>query len=459
MIIKLVKRISKRILSITLTNKLLIGNIIGSFGIKGVAAAIQLAIMPAYLQYFSDQAALGAWFAIVGVFGWFTVFDVGIGNGLRNKLAPSLANMRWVEAKKFTSSAYVVLGVGTLVLGVLCFLLGQWVNWNSLFGIPETVLKPNTMKMAAMITMLSFVASIFLRIITSVLYAAQVPVIVNLIAVMENTALLVFLWVAPSNPIDQAVWILSWMNAVCIITPSLFTTILVFSTSLRRLRPDPRDYDAGCAKEILSLGLKFFIIQVLFAVIAQNELLITHFFNPEEVVEFTVYNKIFHLVPMICSLVVTPLWSAVTKAIAQERFLWTMKLYSILWILTGLAWLLCLLVALTLNFTLSIWLGAETVLVRPEYAMTMAIFTSVCVCQTIWSTIGFGLGIVKPQMIISLCGAFLKIPVAWAVAHLIPNWTSVIVAHSIVWLPYVVLLPSIIRRAVDNLGKEERIEK
>ncbi|EOU1150939.1 hypothetical protein AB8J25_001843 [Clostridium perfringens] len=73
------------------TKKVII-NIINGIGIKGGAILIAFFTTPAYMRYFENESILGVWFTILSVLSWILNFDLGIGNGIRNRLVKTLLN-------------------------------------------------------------------------------------------------------------------------------------------------------------------------------------------------------------------------------------------------------------------------------------------------------------------------------------------------------------------------------
>lgn len=65
-------------------------NIAGSFFIKGWNCIVQLLLVPLTLNCL-NQYEYGIWLTINSILIWIDQFDIGLGNGLRNKLAESIA--------------------------------------------------------------------------------------------------------------------------------------------------------------------------------------------------------------------------------------------------------------------------------------------------------------------------------------------------------------------------------
>src|SRR5512135_2482246 len=80
-------------------------NVFYSFFIKGVSIASQLALVPLTLHYL-EKERYGIWLTLASLMGWFGFFDIGIGNGLRNKLSEALANNDTRQAKIYVSTSY-----------------------------------------------------------------------------------------------------------------------------------------------------------------------------------------------------------------------------------------------------------------------------------------------------------------------------------------------------------------
>lgn len=72
-------------------------NIIALFIIRGFGIAINLALIPLTLNLLDDYK-YGVWITLFNMLSWIQIFDIGIGNGLRNKFAESIAKKDFKEA-------------------------------------------------------------------------------------------------------------------------------------------------------------------------------------------------------------------------------------------------------------------------------------------------------------------------------------------------------------------------
>ena len=85
-------------------------NIAGSFVIKLWSCGMQLLVVSLSLHFLS-QYEYGVWLIIYGTLIWVDMFDMGLANGLRNRLTETIAIGDWRRAKRLVSTTVVVLSV------------------------------------------------------------------------------------------------------------------------------------------------------------------------------------------------------------------------------------------------------------------------------------------------------------------------------------------------------------
>ena len=89
-------------------SRLIRRNILFSFLIKGWSGVIQLLLVPVTLFCLGNYEN-GIWMTISSILLWVDSLDIGIGNGLRNKLSEQIANNDYEKARESVSSAFFML--------------------------------------------------------------------------------------------------------------------------------------------------------------------------------------------------------------------------------------------------------------------------------------------------------------------------------------------------------------
>lgn len=442
-----------RIRNILRHNSKLILNILGSIGVKGLSLVVSLLALPAYIAYFPNQQVLGIWFSLLSILNWILVFDIGIGNGLRNHLVQALVDGNDEDAKRLISSAYVSIGAVSIIVMIVGYVLIGQGNWNKILNISDVFILNSTLITAIKIVYIGIVIQFFLKLILSILYAMQKPALSNFVSLMSQSLILVFVSMYRNSEPNHSLIVLSIVYTFTINIPLIIATLYVFLKPLRNSRPNLKYYSRNFSKMILSLGYKFFWIQLTLLIInSSNEFLITQLFRPEEVVEYQIYNRIFSLFLMFFSILTVPIWSSVTQAYNEARLNWIKKMYSYLNYIALAISLVCLLLVPIFQYIVNFWLGKETLLISQKSALVFAVFNVIMIFIYSVSSISNGLGKLRAQFIGNSFAAILKIPLSIFLANIIGEWISIVLANVVVMFPVLIFQVLFIRNQLKDLN-------
>ncbi|MGD6831876.1 hypothetical protein ACQCT5_06915 [Sutcliffiella halmapala] len=448
---KILSNIKSKISKAGTNSKELIRNITGSFLIKGLAMIVSLFTMPAYMSYFTDQAVLGIWFTLISMLNWILSFDLGIGNGLRNKLVKPLVEKDDEKVKKYISSAYIILGIisgGLTIVGYICIGL---LNWNNIMKISPDILTNSTLILAVRFLFIGIMLQFFLRIIVSILYALQKTVLPSILTLITTLSILTFMMIYKGSDMSNNIIILSIVNILAVNIPLLATTVVLFITKLRKSIPSYKSFVKNYAYNIMKLGGVFFWIQIMFMVITStNPILITQFYGPENVVEYLIYYKLFYLFVTLFSLITNPIWSAVSKAYAENNFTWLKKVYKYLNLVLIVGIFACLILTVFLQVVVNLWLGSNSITVSYSFGMVFAIHSGVMMYILAITSIANGVGNLKPQLICYTIAAVLKIPLIYLVSLYNDSWLNVVIINIVVMLPFVIIQSIIIFKLINK---------
>lgn len=436
-------------------DRILFQNVLGAFAVKGLSLVVSLFTLPAYMRFFQDQNVLGVWYTVLSVLSWVLNFDLGVGNGLRNKLALALAVNNQERARQVISSAYFMIGGLVLVLTAAGLTLIPLADWNSFFNVETALIPAETLVQVVRYAFVGITLRFFLRLVSSILYALQKSAVNNAISLITSVLQLAFVLLAPVAAPAQSLKLFSLGYVFCANLPLVVATVLVFWGPLKDCRPSRRWVTASCAKGVLSLGGMFFFCQVFYMIIANtNEFFITQYTDPANVVEYQIYNKLFTLAGTLFMLGLTPVWSAVSRAVAEGDFLWLRRINRQLFWMTVAAAAAEFAILPFLQILVNLWLGAEAITIRYSYAFIFALFGTGMVAQTTVSTIANGMGRIKLQMLCYGVGVAVKVAVIDLGCRWTGEWIVVVLANALVMLPYCVLqqveLNRYIRRQLEK---------
>ena len=418
--------------------KNVIRNIINSVFIKGGGIIVGLLTTPAYMNYFKNQEVLGVWFTILSVITWMLNFDLGIGNGLRNRLVEEMTLRHdHNSVRKLISSSYIfLLGVSVLV-GIIVTIGIRYVNWNNFFSISEELISVVELRTTVGIVILSILMQMVLRLVTSIEFALQKSYVANFLLLITNAAVLVFVLVANKSGRNNNAVALSIAYLLAVNVPLVVTTFLLFVGEMKRCRPSFRFFEMKCAVDTLKLGGLFLFIQ-LEAMLINNSstLLITKLCGPSYVVEYNVYFKVFSMVNTFYALVTIPIWSAVTKAMAKKDYIWIKKTLRVLQLVALLFVVAQLLVMPIMQTVFDIWLGAKSFPVKYGIMMCFALEQLFMVWSNLNASICNGLNQLKSQLCFMTIGVLALFGFSIILTRLSDSYWMIVLAHCASLIPY-----------------------
>lgn len=423
--------------------------------VKGVSIVVGLLSVPAYMRYFDDPVALGTWYTMQTCLQWVLMFDLGIGNGLRNRLVGLLVEGDDDKVSLAVSSAYRLLGVVCLALGAVVAVVGVVVPWNAAFNVSSEVLSAGSLRASMVIVLCGVVLQLFLQLINGILYALQLSSVVNALSLASNALILVFISVAPVHGDDQCLIFLATVNVACMALPLLVASAIVFGRSLLGCRVNFREFSWKLARESLSTGLAILFLQLAWAVVATtHSLLISLFRDPSEVVELQVYYKVYYTLGSVAAIALVPVWSAVAMAQAQGRFRWIVVTYQRCLLLSLAVALVCLVTAPFVQTGFDIWLGDESIAVDMSCVAVMSAFSVMFVLQNVNSSIGNGLSYFRVQVVCMGIGAAAMVPLAHLFCSVLDSWIGVVVATIVAIAPFQVAEPIACMRYLRRCEEE-----
>lgn len=432
-----VKKIKNRITGGSSRSAMIKKNIVAMFLIKGGSILTSLLLVPITLNYV-DSETYGIWLALSSMVTWIHFFDIGINNGLKNKLAEAFAHKDWLLAKKYVSTTYAILSLIFLPIMIVLLVASPFVNWGSILNLPPSSAQGIATVVAIIIAY--FCINFILSTINIVLQADQRSSDAAFRQFLQQLLSLAIIYVLTITTKGS---LLLLCIGLCI---SPLSIVLLFNFTLfngryKEISPSLKSVDFSVAPDLLKLGVMFFICQLAFMFQTQfSDFLIIRYFGPAEVTNYGIAVRYFGISYMVWGIMMTPLWPAVTDAIAKRDIKWikniTNKFVKMLWLAT-IALLLMLFMS---KYVYHIWVGDKVsiplilsfwVMANQLVKMTGSLFVQIL----------NGAGILKLQTYLSFVTPFVFFGVFFLLKHLGLGVESVVIASIVSNFNYYLVAP------------------
>jgi O-antigen/teichoic acid export membrane protein len=294
-------------------------NIIASFLIRGISIAISLIVVPITIN-FINPSRYGIWLTLSSIVGWFSFFDIGLSQGLRNKFAEAKAKGNDELARIYVSTTYAILGIIFFFVWIIFLIINHFLNWAHILNISENM--KSEVSTLAVIVFTYFCLQFVFRIIVTLILANQEPAKSSLIDVLGQIVSLIFIIILVKTT-QGSLLKLGIVLCVCPLLVLIGANVFFFNGMFKKYRPSFSKIKFSYAKGLFNLGLIFFIIQVAGIIQFQTaNIIIAKNFGTAEVTSYNIVFKYFGILNMIFVIFLTPFWSASTEAYMKNDIQW-----------------------------------------------------------------------------------------------------------------------------------------
>lgn len=425
-------------------------NVLLSFMIKGGSIIITFLLVPLTFGYLGTRD-YGIWLTLSSVIAWFGFFDIGLGNGLRNKFAEALALGNKELARSYVSTTYFGLTIIFGILWLIFFIVSFFVDWNAIFNAP--VNESHNLHALVVYVFSLFIIRFVLKLLSVIITADQRPAISNTFDPISNVISLIVIYILTVTTKGSLMYLGIAVTASPVIV-LLAASFIFFGREYKEFRPALAYVKLNQLKELTGIGFQFFIIQIAVLVIfSTDNMIITQVLGPEQVTPYNIAFKYFNSITMAFAIIMNPLWSAYTEAYTRNDISWirniTRKLTRF--------WLLILLMVIIMTIIsgpfYNFWIGNQ---IKIPFLITlfMGIFILISTWNNVYVYFINGTGKIRLQLYSSIIAAALNIPVSIYFARdLKLGAAGVIIATCICLFPGTILAPLQYFKIINNTAK------
>ncbi len=419
-------------------------HIVFSAGIKGVSILISFILVPLTIGYVNENQ-YGIWITLFSIVSWFNFFDVGLGKGLRNRLAESMAKGDREAAKTYVSSTYFVLVLVSSGLLLLFCTTIPFLDWGKILNAPDM---GSSLMWVVLVTFIFFALSFTLKLITTILFADQRPAAGGLLKLFANAISLLIIFLLTQFTEGSLLYLSIALGAAPFLV-FLLATFYFFKYDYKEFSPSFSYVNKDYFKDLMSLGLQFFVIRITGIIIfSTDNMIITQIYSPAEVTPYNIAFRYFNLLTLGFTIVTTPFWAAYTDSYTRGDMDWikrTNKRLIQIWGLMTIGGVFMLIIS---KWFYSMWV--PTVEVPFLLTALMFVFSVTKSWGSIFVVLINGVGKVRLQLITSVIGALANIPLSIYFAKNLGMGTPGIILASTICLFYGPIIAPIQYKKIMN---------
>lgn len=379
-----------------------------SFLYKVGSVVANFLLVPLTINYL-DTENYGVWLTLSSFISWFSFFDIGLGNGLRNKFAEAKAKGNQELAQGYVSSAYFTIGSVSLVVMFIFIGLNSFVDWTTVFNTDISLKKELNVLMPVVFSF--FCLQLVVKLATTIYIADQHHSIEGKIQFATQVGSLFLIWILTKIS-ESSLLIFGTIFSAFPVIILLFLNLFAFSKKYQKFKPRVSLWKKEYLKDIIGIGFRFFIIQIAVLILfSTDNFIISKLFGPAEVVPYNIAYKYFSIMIMIYTIIVAPYWSSFTEAYSKKDFDWIKRSVNNIqkiWFLIPIGLLVMIFIS---NWFYFLWVGNK-VSVPINLSMAMALFVLLITFNMIYVNFINGVGKVKLQLLTSLISMIINIPLS-----------------------------------------------
>lgn len=415
-------------------------NILLSFVFKGLSVLAVFLLVPMTINYL-NVLEYGIWITISSLITWLTLFDLGLGNGLRNKLAESIAADDKELGRVYVSTAYFALTIIVIIFLLIFFIVGLVVDWSYIFNSPPE-LKDKVSELTNFV-MIFFSLQFVLKLIITILTADQKPSYNDFFSFLTNWISVIVVWLL-THYTSSSLLSLGLSLSIIPVLILLIISVISFSNKYRIYIPNWNCINYKCLKSLSGLGIKFFIIQVsTFFIFGSASIVLTQFIGPEAVTPYNIVFRYFSVINMIYLIILSPVWTGFTDAYYRNDIEWIKRTISKLNKVVILLTFCSILMIVLSSFVFDFWLGKNRNFEIP-FLLTMSMGIYVIIVTIVSPYVYFlnGVGKINLQLILSVITILTCVPFSILLIKFFNlGISSVVIGPTVSLLPFVIFMP------------------
>ncbi|MCX3068150.1 polysaccharide biosynthesis C-terminal domain-containing protein [Cetobacterium somerae] len=350
---------------------------------------------PLLIKYFGMEL-YGVWISIFSALNWIYMFDLGVGNEIKNKLIETRVKDKGKYIEEIFDGYSFFLKMGILLFSLGLLLLYFFRDQNFIFEYFDLLV------LVLILTVINFIISFY-----KILYASSHDLLTDKLAQLLHQIIFLSILILLIKLKYKSIKFLSIVNISILILIGIFFSIKY----LKKL--DLKKIKINFKSNVYSKkSFQFFLIQIsMLIILSTDNIIIAKYSNFEEVSNYNIISKLYQPYIIVISYILSQYWSLFSEAYIQRDYIWinktVIKLTKKSFILIPILFIYSILVP----YIIKIWIGKD-INISTMIRIMFSIYIYLTAFSGIYMSFLNSINEIRLQMYLYLFGAIINIPLS-----------------------------------------------
>ncbi len=355
-------------------------NTIASILARLATALAGIAVLPMLLNYL-DKHLFGMWTTITASVTWFTLFDLGLVNGLVNVISEAYGKDDQEVARGYVSTTFIVLVLISSSMTIAALTLSPHINWRQIFAIGDSI-DNESIRLVVLGASLPIIIGMPLSIVRQIDAGYQNSYVGHIFSFLGSIVSVIAVYIAIDLKLD-----LHYITTLLIGIPILAAGINIaylFKFDMPWLRPKLSSFGSVSLKRLLSISVPLFLFQIGALLVNQTQpIILAHRAGLTEVALYAVAIRIYQAFMSVIAMSTIAFVPSFREATERGDHSWvTVNFKRMLAIRLLLATLFSFVMIFFGNFMVEKWLGRTDIV----FSLSLWIILAFLMLSSTWST-------------------------------------------------------------------------
>ncbi|MEI9676035.1 O84 family O-antigen flippase [Escherichia coli] len=281
--------------------------------------------IPAILNYLGEEL-FGIWMTLSSIIAMLTFADMGIGNGVVNKLSKAIYSNSVNDIRKIITNAVTVLLIIATSINLLFYAATPLVSWNRILNLSEKI-DSHSIEHALFVFVFCFSLNVLFSIVQKIQLAYQLGFIASIWQILGSVFSLGLLFLFINLKLEMAwlVFSIAGIPAIFQLLNYLHFSLVICKTGFFKIS----FIKIAEMKSLLSTGVLFFALQIsMVCTYTSDNIILNTIIGAEAVTEYSVHVRLFSVIPILMGMVLIPLWPAYSSARIKKDIKWIRDVWN-----------------------------------------------------------------------------------------------------------------------------------